>query len=48
MSLAGGSAVRELIEGSGERVFFHDVALCAQQAMQRDVYNAIRVFGLED
>ena len=48
MSLAGGSAVRELIAQSGERVFFHDVAVCAQAAMQRDVYHAIRVFSLED
>ena len=48
MSLAGGSAVRELIKQSGERVFFHDVAVRAREAMREDVYKAIRVFSLED
>lgn len=48
MSLAGGSAVRALIEASGERVFFHDIAVRAREAMREDVCKAIRVFSLED
>lgn len=48
MSRAGVFAVKKMLE-EGEVTFFHDLALCAQNAMEVDVEKAMRVFaGLED
>lgn len=49
MSLAGGKAVKEFIDGKngGENVFYHDIPLIAIEAMKENVKEAIRIFSLE-
>ena len=44
MSKAGTNAVRELLERE-DVTFFHDLALAAQKAMERDAEKAMRVFA---
>lgn len=44
MSKAGVSAVRELLERE-DMIFFHDLAMAAQRAMETDAERAMRVFA---
>lgn len=44
MSKAGGTAVAQL----EDKTFFHDIAVCAQNAMKEDVKHAIAVFSGKD
>ena len=44
-SLAGGRAVLELAHTRPERLFFHDVALCATQKMTEDMLRVLKLFS---
>lgn len=49
MSLAGGNAVKEYINGKkdSDSLFYHDIPLVAIEAMKKNVKEAIQIFSLE-
>lgn len=49
MSMAGGKAVKHAMDGLKEEdtIFFHDIAILAEKAIEADVAQAIKIFGMK-
>lgn len=45
MALAGGNGVQKMLQESTKPCYFHDVALCGIEAMKKDAFDAMQVFG---